>query len=99
MTKCTDACWEPDSDCLLADDPTLADCCRRDLEQQKQVEQLKRALLSHDRTDIRTKVAYDAFLRDPTVGAAAGLGDERNDSFTDSDDDAGSTCPIFLSFP
>lgn len=87
---CTDACWEPDSDCLLEDDPTLADCCRRDMEEQKHVQHIKRTLLSHDRTDIRTKVAQNAFLRDPNDEAAARLGEEESDSLvTDSDEDAG----------
>lgn len=100
IMACTDACWEPDSDCLLEDDPTLADCCRRDMEEQKHVQHIKKALLSHDRTDMRTKVAHNAFLRDPNdeAAAAAGLREEDIDSLiTDSDEDAGAKSPHNLS--
>ncbi len=87
---CTDACWEPDSDCLLEDDPTLADCCRRDIEEQKHVQHIKKALLNHDRTDVRTKIAHNTFLRDPNGEAAAGLREDEIDSLdTDDDEDAG----------
>jgi hypothetical protein len=69
------------------DDPTLADCCRRDLKEQAYVERVKQKLLEHDVTTVRSDLAHSAFVRDPACAPAA-LGDSDQDSLlTDSEDE------------
>lgn len=43
------------------DDPTLEDCCRRDLQQQARSAQLVKQLRQHDRTTERSKMADNVF--------------------------------------
>jgi hypothetical protein len=41
----------------LAADPTLSQCCRRDLEEQAQMSAMKAALMPHDRSTARQRLA------------------------------------------
>ena len=89
MDCCNVRC-EPDSACHLDDDPTLADCCRRDLQEQKYTQRIKEQLLSHDRTYERIEIANGAILRDEGAIRDAVQREEELDSLaTDSDEDAG----------
>ncbi len=49
----------------LALDPTLQDCCRRDLEEQAYVQHIKSELLSHDRIDTRKLLASQVLAPPP----------------------------------
>lgn len=63
-------------------DPTLADCCLRDLKEQAYVNRVKRCLLEHDVTSLRLNLAHCAFVREP-----AGLDQvDRNSLLIDSDE-------------
>ncbi|KAK9916620.1 hypothetical protein WJX75_004968 [Coccomyxa subellipsoidea] len=87
--ECSSVCCEPDPACHLDDDPTLADCCRRDLQEQKYTQRIKEQLLSHDRTYERIDLAKSAFLRDQGAIREALKREEELDSLaTDSDEDA-----------
>ena len=90
--ECSSVCCEPDPACHLDDDPTLADCCRRDLQEQKYTQRIKEQLLSHDRTYERIELAKSAILRDQGAIREALQREEELDSLaTDSDEDAGTT--------
>lgn len=80
------ACCEPDPACLLDDDPTLAVCCRRDLQEQAYNNRLREKLLTLDRSNERTKLAQGAYAHNAehVPGVAAF---ERDSLATDSDDD------------
>ena len=58
------------------DDPTLQDCCARDLKEQAYASWLKRELLARDRIDSRTEIARQTFHPrldfDPASGSEAG---------------------------
>lgn len=87
---CNSECCEPDPACHLDDDPTLADCCRRDLQEQKYTQRIKEQLLIHDRTYERIHIANGAILRDPReIREAVQMEEELDVLATDSDDDAG----------
>lgn len=62
MTACSTGCCEPDSACLLDDDPTLADCCRRDLQEQAYNSRLTEKLSALDRSNHRIKLAQQAYV-------------------------------------
>lgn len=66
----------------LASDPTLQDCCRRDLQEQAHVARVKSRLLAVDRVDKRAVLAKEVVKPPPPV----------RESFEDDDsgaDDAG----------
>lgn len=46
-------------------DPTLDQCCRRDIESQIRSEQIRQTLQQHDRVDTRQRVTSTAICRDP----------------------------------
>lgn len=88
--ECSKVCCEPDPACHVDDDPTLADCCRRDLQEQNYTQHIKKQLLSHDRTYERIEFAKGAILRDQGAIREALQREEELDSLaTDSDEDAG----------
>ncbi|KAF6256722.1 hypothetical protein COO60DRAFT_84517 [Scenedesmus sp. NREL 46B-D3] len=57
----------------MALDPTLDQCCRRDLQSQIAKEQIRQSLQREDRIDARQRAAAAAVCRDPAVLAAASL--------------------------
>lgn len=73
----------------LALDPTLQDCCRRDLKEQAYVENVKSKLLSVDRVDQRTKLAK-GIVKQVVPREASQVGDDDgSDSHLSDADDAG----------
>lgn len=88
--ECSSDCCEPHPAVSLEDDPTLADCCRRDLHEQKYVQSIKEKLLLYDRTNERINVANNAIFREVDKGRVGGDEDEETDSLaTDSDEEPG----------
>jgi hypothetical protein len=55
----------------LANDPTLQDCCRRDLEVQAKEARWKAELAPHDRSQLRQSLARRVFRRPVGQAAAA----------------------------
>lgn len=62
----------------LADDPTLQDCCRRDLEVQAKEARWKAELAPHDRSQLRQSLARQVFRR-PAQQPAEQSGSEEED--------------------
>jgi hypothetical protein len=57
----------------MALDPTLDQCCRRDIQSQIAKERIRQCLQREDHIDARQRVAAAAVCRDPAVLAAASL--------------------------
>ncbi len=70
------------------DDPTLDDCCARDLKEQRQVAMVKAQLLSMDRTTERTKLQQQVLRTTaPEEGSSDGWDED------DDEDDLGKALP------
>lgn len=57
----------------MALDPTLDQCCRRDIQSQIAKERIRQSLQREDRIDARQRLAAEAVCRDPAALAAASL--------------------------
>ncbi|WIA31803.1 hypothetical protein OEZ86_002671 [Tetradesmus obliquus] len=57
----------------MALDPTLDQCCRRDIQSQMAKERIRQSLQREDRIDARQRLAAEAVCRDPAALAAASL--------------------------
>lgn len=55
----------------LASDPTLQDCCRRDLQEQAHVARVKSRLLAVDRIDKRAVLAMEVVKPPPPVDGSS----------------------------
>jgi hypothetical protein len=103
MAGCAPCCDAEDADIdgllqEMADDPTMAQCCIRDLRSQKRSAALKRELLKVDPTTQRHKAAQLVLGTAPPGGAAqaaADSGDESSlgDGDGDGDEDPGERWP------
>jgi hypothetical protein len=70
----------------MADDPTMAQCCVRDLKNQKRSAALKRELLKVDPSTQRHKVAQHVLGAPPPPGAAQAAADSGDESSLDGGD-------------
>ena len=82
-TELHDSCCRPDVE--PDHDPTLADCCRRDLQEQKYIERVKQTLLEHDVTAVRSQLAHSAFVRDPSSAPAPEQDSDQDSLLTDDE--------------